>query len=215
MDSLITVSGLYHRFGRQRVLNGVDLTLKSGQCAVLFGSNGCGKSTLLALLSTRYRVQKGEYHLSGLSAKEEGDSVRGALVFVGHHTHLYGHLTPLENARFFCDLRGLKKTESELRQSVVDVGLERFCRQPCRWFSAGMKKRLALSRILLAKPSVLLLDEPYSALDQQGVLWLNTLLTTYLQEGGGVVMASHDPERVSALNHRPHRFQKGRLQEES
>ena len=207
----LSVLGLQHHFGRHRVLNGVDLEIHAGECGVLFGANGCGKSTLLALLSTRFRIQKGSYSFEGLDVRNESERVRDRLLFVGHQTHLYGHLTPLENMLFFSDLRGLRCSSAELREAVVAVGLEPFALQPTRWFSAGMKKRLALARLLLAKPAVLLLDEPYSALDAQGVTWLNGVLTDFLNGGGMVVMASHDPERVSALRHRPFRLQQGKL----
>ncbi len=208
---MLVVQGLHHCFGRHRVLNGVNLTLEAGECGVLLGANGCGKSTLLALLSTRFRVQKGVYQLAGLMVADHGEESRGRLLFVGHHTHLYGHLTPLENLLFFADLHGLRPGESTLRAAVAAVGLEKFVEQPVRWFSAGMKKRLALARLLVSRPDLLLLDEPYSALDVQGVTWLNEALRRFLQEGGVVVMASHDPERVAALPHRPFRLHQGQL----
>ena len=207
----LSVRGLQHNFGRHRVLNRIELEIHAGECGVLFGANGSGKSTLLALLSTRFRIQKGSYCFEGLDVQNESERVRNRLLFIGHQTHLYGHLTPLENMLFFSDLRGLRCSPTELRAAVAAVGLEPFALQPTRWFSAGMKKRLALARLLLAKPAVLLLDEPYSALDAQGVTWLNGVLTHFLDRGGVVVMASHDPERVSALRHRPFRLQRGKL----
>lgn len=211
MMPLLSVQALHHCFGRHRVLNGIHLALEAGTCGVLLGSNGSGKSTLLSLLSTRFRVQRGHYHLDGLAVADHGDMIRSRLLFVGHHTHLYGHLTPLENLLFFADLHGLRPTETALRQAVVAVGLEPFMEQPIRWFSAGMKKRLALARMLLSKPDLLLLDEPYSALDLQGVTWLNETLGHFLQGGGVIVMASHDPERIAALPHLPFRLHRGQL----
>ncbi|MBF0401515.1 MAG: heme ABC exporter ATP-binding protein CcmA [Magnetococcales bacterium] len=211
MMPLLSVQGLHHCFGRHRVLNGIHLALEAGNCGVLLGANGSGKSTLLALLSTRFRLQQGHYHLAGLAVAEHGDMVRSRLLFVGHHTHLYGHLTPLENLLFFADLHGLSAAGTVLREAVVAVGLEKFMEQPVRWFSAGMKKRLALARLLLFQPDLLLLDEPYSALDQQGVAWLNETISQFLQRGGVVVMASHDPERIAALPHQPFRLHRGQL----
>ena len=209
--ALLTVQGLHHAFGRHRVLKGVDLTLESGECGVLLGSNGSGKSTLLALLSTRLRMQKGRYHLAGLSVAHQDEEIRSRLLFVGHHTHLYGHLTPLENLLFFADLHGFPPQAEARLAAVAAVGLQRFSEQPVRWFSAGMKKRLALARLLLFQPDLLLLDEPYSALDLQGVAWLNETLSHFLQKGGMVLMASHDPERLAALPHRLLRLRQGQL----
>ncbi|MBF0455664.1 MAG: heme ABC exporter ATP-binding protein CcmA [Magnetococcales bacterium] len=207
----LVVSDLHHRFGRHRVLRGVDLTMSSGQCVVLFGDNGSGKSTLLTLLSTRFSLQKGHYKLDDLDAADQGDTIRSRLVFISHNSHLYGHLTSVENLLFFADLRGLDCSEKRLRAAVETVGLAPFADRPTRWFSAGMKKRLTLARVLVAKPDLLLLDEPYSALDVQGVNWLNTLLADFIQGGGMIIMASHDPQRVAALNHQPHTLRKGRL----
>jgi heme exporter protein A len=207
----LRVSQLHHAFGRYRVLQGVNLHLAAGECVVLLGANGSGKSTLLSLLATRLRLQQGSYHLIGLNVHEEAEEMRGRLLFVGHHTHLYGHLTPVENLLFFADLHQLSPPSARLREVVQTVGLEKFADQPVRWFSAGMRKRLALGRMLLSQPDLLLLDEPYSALDQQGVNWLNQVLGQFLAMGGMLVMASHDPERVAALPHRPLYLRRGQL----
>lgn len=179
---------------------------------VLFGANGAGKSTLLAILATRYRMQEGVYQLDGLDANNEGEAIRARLIFVGHQTGLYGHLTPVENLRFFADLRSLERTDEQLREVVATVGLRRFVDRPVLGFSAGMRKRLALGRVLLAEPDLLLLDEPYSALDHQGIAWLNQVIGDYLQRGGMVILASHDPERVASLPHRPMLVANGKLQ---
>ncbi|MBF0358472.1 MAG: heme ABC exporter ATP-binding protein CcmA [Magnetococcales bacterium] len=207
----LAVTGLSHRFGRQQVLRGLDLTMAAGECVVLFGDNGSGKSTLLTLLSTRFAMQKGRYLLNGLDSADSGAEIRERLVFVSHNSHLYGHLTPVENLLFFADLRRLQCSDELLRETVSAVGLGKFADRPTRWFSAGMKKRLTLARVLLAKPALLLLDEPYSALDSQGVEWLNSMLNDFLAGGGMIVMASHDPQRVAALKHRPKFLQKGSL----
>ncbi|MBF0215340.1 MAG: heme ABC exporter ATP-binding protein CcmA [Magnetococcales bacterium] len=208
---VIRLEGVQHRFGRHRVLQGIDLTLLRGECVVLYGANGSGKSTLLALLSTLLTIREGLYLLDGIAVHENGNEARDKLLFVGHHTHLYGHLTPVENLLFFRDLRGLSMPEAQLRQALDTVGLAKAADKPVQWFSAGMRKRLALARLLLAQPRLLLLDEPYSALDSQGVAWLNSLLKSYLAQGGALVMASHDPERVAALPHRPHQLARGVL----
>ncbi|MBF0625430.1 MAG: heme ABC exporter ATP-binding protein CcmA [Magnetococcales bacterium] len=214
-DATLTVAiqELHFNFGRHRVLQGVELTLGPGDCGALFGANGSGKSTLLGILATRYRPRRGRYLLDGREVTPDlGHWARSQLLFIGHATHLYGHLTPLENLRFFADLRGLRPTDRTLAETVAQVGLGAFARRPVRGFSAGMRKRLALSRVLLARPALLLLDEPYSALDGPGVEWLNGLLRDYLIGGGTLVMASHDPGRVAALPHRPFQLREGRLQ---
>lgn len=210
-QAIVQMEGVRYRFGRHQVLQGIELVVHAGECAVLYGANGSGKSTLLAILSTLYTLREGRYLLDGLDVTRQGHEARDRLLFVGHHTHLYGHLSALENLLFFASLRGVAPTETELRQTLNTVGLSKAMDRPVQWFSAGMRKRLALARLLLAKPLLLLLDEPYSALDAQGVRWLNAMLATYLENGGALIMASHDPERVAALPHRPLQLTRGQL----
>lgn len=207
----LLVEELQHHFGKRSVLRGVTLKVVSGECAVLYGANGSGKSTLLSLLATRLRIQQGLCRLDDINLQTQGEEARRHLLFVGHHNHLYGHLTPLENLIFFCDLHQLSIDEPELVEAIAAVGLAPFVQQPIRWFSAGMKKRLALARLLIAHPSLLLLDEPYSALDHAGVEWLNGIVDRFQKQGGLVVMASHDPEKVAPLKHSPWRLEGGVL----
>ncbi|MBF0147201.1 MAG: heme ABC exporter ATP-binding protein CcmA [Magnetococcales bacterium] len=192
-----------HRFGQRMVLRDVNLSVTAGECAVLYGANGSGKSTLLSLLATRLRMQQGQCRLDQINLHTDGETARRHLIFVGHHSHLYGHLTPLENLLFFRDLHQCTSGRESLIAAITQAGLAPFIQQPIRWFSAGMKKRLALARILIAKPKLLLLDEPYSALDHEGIRWLNGIIETFQTQGGIIVMASHDPERVAALRHTP------------
>ncbi|MBF0436196.1 MAG: heme ABC exporter ATP-binding protein CcmA [Magnetococcales bacterium] len=207
----LQVEELAHRFGKRNVLWRVTLKVEAGECAVLYGANGSGKSTLLSLLATRLRIQQGRCLLDDINLQTQGEQARRRLLFVGHHTHLYGHLSPMENLIFFCDMHQLPIEQPVLVEAVATVGLAPFVHQPIRWFSAGMKKRLALARILVAHPSLLLLDEPYSALDHAGVDWLNGTIDRFQKQGGLVVMASHDPEKVSPLKHSPWRLEKGVL----
>ncbi|OSM01480.1 heme ABC exporter ATP-binding protein CcmA [Magnetofaba australis] len=211
----LQVQGIHYGFGRQKVLNGVDLQAAEGECVALFGDNGAGKSTLLSILATRYKPHKGAYLLNGTDVLKQGEYARENLIFIGHHTHLYGHLSPMENLRFSADLRGLRPSDKALRKIIDEVGLGRFAHRPAKGFSAGMRKRLALGRALLFHPALLLLDEPYSALDSKGVAWLNRLLASYLEHGGTLILASHDPERVAALPNRAVRMTGGKLIAES
>ncbi|MBF0110733.1 MAG: heme ABC exporter ATP-binding protein CcmA [Magnetococcales bacterium] len=207
----LEATGIEHRFGRRTVLRGIELTVPEGDCAVLYGANGSGKSTLLSLIATRLRIQKGHCRLDTIDLGREGETARRHLIFVGHHSHLYSHLSPTENLLFFRDLHQITATNDTLAEAISQAGLAPFRHQPIRWFSAGMKKRLSLARILMFQPRLLLLDEPYSALDHEGIVWLNTLIDSFQQRGGIVVMASHDPARVAALRHTPWRLEGGRL----
>ncbi|MEG3637977.1 heme ABC exporter ATP-binding protein CcmA [Magnetococcus sp. PR-3] len=207
----LEVENIHYGFGRHKVLKGINLTADDGDCLVLFGVNGAGKSTFLNILALRYRQKKGSYRLNGQEVWDDPDHSRSQMVTIGHHSHLYGHLTPLENLQFFADMRELELSDEQIKQTIRDVGLSRFIHRPVRGFSAGMRKRVALARVLLAKPPLLLLDEPYSALDHQGVVWLNKILNQYIKDGGTLIIVTHDPDRVSALPYQAYRVSKGLL----
>lgn len=207
----LSVSELHFRYGRHRVLKGLEFSAAPGERVALFGPNGSGKSTLLSVLAGRARPQKGNCLLNGIDALEEVEEARGQLLHLGHSTGLYGHLSALENLRFFADLWGLDIDEKTLREALSQAGLERFADRRTSGFSAGMRKRAALARILVARPSLLLLDEPYSALDAQGVAWLNGILSDYADGGGTLLLVTHDPERVAPLSPRSLHLKEGRL----
>ncbi|ABK45983.1 heme exporter protein CcmA [Magnetococcus marinus MC-1] len=207
----LEVENIHYGFGRHKVLKGIDLTAEDGECLVLFGVNGAGKSTLLNILALRYRPKRGSYRLNGQEVWDNPDYSRSQIVTIAHHSHLYGHLTPVENLQFFSAMRDLERTDEQIKQCVRDVGLSRFLHRPVKGFSAGMRKRVALARVLLANPPLLLLDEPYSALDHQGVQWLNKILNAYIKEGGTLIIVTHDPDRVAALPYRALRVSKGLL----
>ncbi|MBF0423433.1 MAG: heme ABC exporter ATP-binding protein CcmA [Magnetococcales bacterium] len=208
----LQILDMAHRFGRRIVLRRVTLRVEPGECAVLYGANGSGKSTLLSLLATRLRIQQGSCLLGDVNLQTHGDLARRYIVLIGHHSHLYGHLSPMENLLFFRDMHQVAADMDALADAIGAVGLEPFAHQPVRWFSAGMKKRLSLARLLIARPRLLLLDEPYSALDQDGVSWLNGVIHRFQHQGGLVVMASHDPEKVQPLRHTPWHLHGGLLQ---
>ncbi|MEO5367761.1 MAG: heme ABC exporter ATP-binding protein CcmA [Magnetococcus sp. WYHC-3] len=208
----LSAAGISHRFGRHRVLDDVALELGPGECITLFGPNGAGKSTLLNILANRLRPRSGTLMLDGQDARLEPEAYRARLYYLSHHSHLYGHLTPVENLRFFADLHALTGLDdARFLDALERVGLKRFARRTVAGFSAGMRKRVALARVLLASPSLLLLDEPYSALDAQGVHWLNTFLQGYQAQGGSILMVTHDPERVAALDRHAWELRDGRL----
>ena len=186
---MIAARALEKRFGEKEILCGVDLELPRGGFLLVTGRNGSGKSTLLRLFAGLLAPSGGE-----LTVAVE----RGRIGYVGHEPLVYGQLTALENL----DLYGRLYRVSERRERAGML-LERFGLWDARServssFSRGMAQRLALCRVLLHDPELLLLDEPYSALDDSGA----ELLDRELRELAGertMVVSTHDPERVAAL----------------
>jgi ABC-type multidrug transport system ATPase subunit len=186
---VIRARGLGKRFGEKRVLRGIDLDLPQGGFLVVTGPNGSGKTTLLRICA-------------GLAVPTEGvlelDASRGEVGYLGHDPLVYRELTGLENL----DLYGRLYRVPERRERIGML-LERFGLWDARHarvgsYSRGMTQRLALCRVLLHDPSLLVLDEPYSALDAEGVTLLDVQLAELRPERTFLV-STHDPARLEGL----------------
>ena len=187
--AVIRARGLGKRFGEKRVLRGVDLDLAPGGFLVVTGPNGSGKTTLLRICA-------------GLAVPTEGvlelDASRGEIGYLGHDPLVYRELTGLENL----DLYGRLYRVAERRERIGML-LERFGLWDARHdrvasYSRGMTQRLALCRVLLHDPQLLILDEPYTALDAQGAELLDQQLQELRNERTFLV-STHDPERVDSF----------------
>ncbi len=186
---MIRARGLEKRYGGRRVLQGLDLDLERGGFLVVTGPNGSGKTTLLRLVA-------------GLAAPTGGeltvDSERGRLGYLAHDPHVYRELTPLENLTLFGRLYGIPERGERIGMLLERWGLWDVRHERAGTFSRGMLQRLALCRALLHDPELLLLDEPFNALDAGG----SELLGGELRELQGtrtLVVATHDPARIEAL----------------
>lgn len=186
---MITTRGLGRRFGSKRVLRDLDLEVRAGELLLVTGPNGSGKSTLLSLMAGLLAPTEGEI---------EVDLPRGGIGYLAHEPLVYKELSALENL----DLYGRLYHVTERRETIGAL-LERFGLWEARHervgsFSRGMQQRLALCRVLLHGPELLLLDEPYSGLDASA----RTLVDDVLAEAAGsrtLVVASHEPEHVRPL----------------
>jgi heme ABC exporter ATP-binding subunit CcmA len=190
-DPLIQVTGLRKAFGTTLVLDGVDLAVRAGETVGLLGPNGAGKTTLLKILATIARPTRGGARIAGHDCARDAEQVRGVVGLVAHGTHLYEDLTALENLRFWRRLAGERPGTDTLRAALAEVELDDCADLRVRTFSAGMKRRLSIARLLLTHPRVLLLDEPFSSLDQRARKWLEQYLRGFAEAGGAILMATH------------------------
>ncbi len=185
---MISASGLGRRFGDRRVLSGVDVRLEERGFLLITGPNGSGKTTLLRLLA-------------GLLAPTEGELEvrpdRGQIGFLGHEPLLYRELTALENLDLFGRLYRVPEHRERTGMLLERFGLWDTRAEPVSTFSRGMVQRLALCRTLLHDPELLLLDEPFSALDADGTELLHAELDQAAPRT--IVVASHQPERIAPL----------------
>jgi heme ABC exporter ATP-binding subunit CcmA len=188
---VIAAVDLRKAFGPVLVLDGVSLDVPGGQCLALLGPNGAGKTTLLRVLATVTRPTAGSLRIDGVDALRDADAARRRIGMVAHGSHVYEDLTALENLRFWGAMAELDTSAERLRGCLQAVELDAVADERARTFSAGMKRRLALARVTLGRPRVLLLDEPFTGLDRRGQKWLDEFLLAFKAGGGAVVLATH------------------------
>jgi heme exporter protein A len=189
----IEVLRLSKRYGPVAALDGIDLTVQAGESVVLLGPNGSGKSTLLRLLATLLHPTAGRLRLFGADATRPADaSLRRRVGFLSHQTFLYEHLTGRENLSFYARLYGLPDPEIAAREAIGAVRLSHRQDDRVSAYSRGMQQRLAIARVLLHRPDLILLDEPFTGLDRESSASLEERLRQERLAGRTCVFATHD-----------------------
>ncbi len=204
---------VHKRFGRCRVLRGLDLEVGWGEAVALLGPNGSGKSTLLALLASALTPSRGQILIAGQDPAVNGDVVRRNVTLLAGANYLYDDLTAAENLRFAIRMCGLRPHAAEVSQALARVGLPRENTRRIRTFSTGMRKRLALARALACHPKVLLLDEPFASLDEDGQGLVHEIIQEWRHGDRAVLIATHRSERVRPICDRIVELSNGRLVE--
>jgi heme exporter protein A len=190
---VIALTRIVRHYGGVAALDGVDLRIAAGESILLLGPNGAGKTTLLRLLALLHPPTAGDYLLFGEPTRRGGDRMaqRRRLGFLAHQTWLYEHLTAEENLRFYAGLYGSAPGITALHAALDAVGLRHRREDAVRTFSRGMQQRLALARVLLHDPDLLLLDEPFTGLDREGAGRLQALVRTHAASRT-LILATHD-----------------------
>jgi heme exporter protein A len=198
---IIAIEALVKHYGNLPVLRGLTLEIGRGDFVALLGPNGSGKSTLIRLLAGLTRPSAGAIRIGGWRIPEEANAVRAQIGLVSHMSLLYGNLTARENLRFAGQLYNLSGASLDERIDAIlaQVGLKRRRDSLVRTFSRGMQQRLSIARALLHDPHVLLLDEPYTGLDQDAAATLDGLLRQAHENGHTILMASHQFAQVTSL----------------
>jgi len=186
------------RFGSERALAGVTLDLAAGKMCALLGHNGAGKTTLLGIVSTLVRPTGGTVAYRARGSEVTGDDVRREIGMLAHSSLCYGELTARENLELFAGLYDVDASTRAIDGLLDRVGLDARARdRAARTYSRGMLQRLALARALLTRPSLLLLDEPFTGLDRDGALALGAELGVLRDGGAIVVVVTHDLEAIA------------------
>jgi heme exporter protein A len=208
---MIKISGVTKKYGMNTVLRGVDLHVRPGEFVTLVGSNGAGKTTLIRIVATLMKQNDGQVLVGGWSIPADAEKVRRHIGMVSHQALLYGDMTAAENLDFFARLYQLDDRQDRVAQALQMVGLLARQRDPVRSFSRGMLQRLTIARATLHEPDVLLLDEPYTGLDQEATRLLDDLLYRESEKGRTIFMITHDLARGLDLCQRIAILNRGRI----
>ncbi len=208
-EMAIEAEGLGKRFGIRWVLRGVTLNVRKGEAVALRGSNGSGKSTVLRILGTLLQPNAGAANVNGRDVVGQASSVRLDVGYLAHTPGLYDDLTARENLEFAADMLGL--SHSVVQPTLGRVGLGGVTETRVRGFSAGMQRRLALARLMMRTPKVLLLDEPYSNLDESGIALVNEVIRDVMTSGGAALLALHELAPAKGIIDRTLNLADGRI----
>lgn len=195
--SAVRVAGVWKYFGDFPALRNVTFEVGKGACLALLGRNGAGKTTLLRILAGLSTPSQGSVELLGLPARAA--AARAGTGIIGHGIAVYDELTAEENLRLFARLYGLEKANEAAEQWLVRTNLDRVKTSYVREFSRGMRQRLAIARAFLHEPSLLLLDEPFTSLDDRAIALLQSLLGEALGRGATVIMSTHQLREAMEL----------------
>jgi heme exporter protein A len=198
------------RYGRRWALARLTYTLPAGRSLLLTGHNGSGKTTLLRMVATAMSPTAGQVLVLGQNAVTERDAVRRRVALLSHASFLYEDLTAQQNLVIFARLIGMPSPKDAADSFLNRVGLTKRSDSPVRSFSAGMRKRLAIARLLMKAPAIALLDEPFGELDPSGIQAMEAIVSELKASGVTVVLATHLIEQGLALCEERLHLQDGR-----
>jgi heme exporter protein A len=206
----VELADVSRAYGRRRAVSRVSLAVKSGDILGLLGPNGAGKSTLIGMLATLVAPTSGVVRYGDRTAREAGAALRGRIGLLAHELHLYPELTAWQNLDFFARLHGVDDG-SMVDAALASAGLSERSADVVAGFSRGMRQRLGLERALLHRPRLVLLDEPFTGLDDAAVGVVAERLRRLASSGAIVIVATHDLDLADGLVTRVAVVREGRL----
>ena len=195
----LTADEVSRHFGRRRALSRISFQTRKGSILGLLGPNGAGKSTMLAVLATLLRASSGAVRYGTYTAGESGAALRSRIGILGHDLFLYPELTARENLAFFAGLYGAGDPQKAADVALQRSGLVDRADDPVASFSRGMRQRVALERALIHGPRLVLLDEPFTGLDDASTAALVARLQGLRESEAIVVLATHDLDLAEGL----------------
>jgi ABC-type multidrug transport system ATPase subunit len=207
----LVVEDVSRHFGRRRALSRVSFEVPQGTVLGLLGPNGAGKSTMLAVLATLLRPSSGRVRYGAFEPRDPTPALRAAIGVLGHDLFLYPELTARENLAFFGALSNVADPDAAALSALERAGLADRANDPVGSFSRGMRQRVALERALIHRPRLVLLDEPFTGLDDASTGVLLTRLRGLRDEGAIVILATHDLDLAEGLLDRAVFLRDGRI----
>ena len=205
----LDVDGVWKYYGDFPALRNIQLRIEPGSTLALLGRNGAGKTTLLRIIAGLSKASEGSVRMQGADVRQE--TTRRRIGVLGHGISLYDELSATENLVLFAKLYGLADPEKQALAWLERTGLDRVRDGLVREFSRGMRQRLAVARAFLHEPEVLLLDEPFTALDDRAIAVLHSLLADAHARGRTIVMSTHQLKEALELATHVALIQRGQL----
>jgi heme exporter protein A len=209
--AVVETRGLGKSYGLNPVLREVELRLEVGQGAFIVGGNGSGKSTLLRMLAGLEAPTSGSALIFGQDSRRLGAMYRRRIGLLAHQSFLYPNLTAHENLEFYCELYGLREVPALVREWLARVGLEPYADARAGTFSRGMEQRLAAARALIHRPELVLLDEPFAALDVEGTKIVASLIREAIERGAAVLASAHRRAEIEGVSFDTFEIVRGRV----
>ena len=197
MQPALELHGVWKFYGDYPALRDYTLSVREGACCALLGRNGAGKTTLLRVLAGLSAFQKGE--ISVLGKRPRSPEARQVTGFLGHGIGVYEDLSAKENLRFFAAASGSAQGKAQIETWLERVDLARVADIPVRQYSRGMRQRLALARTFISDPKLLLLDEPFTSLDDRAIAMLGELLREARERHTTILFSTHQIREAMSI----------------
>src|SRR5580658_9175078 len=209
MSAALEVSGVWKYYGDFPALRDIAFRVIPGSTVALLGRNGAGKTTLLRILAGLSKPSRGSVTINGMSVREE--ATRRRIGVLGHGISLYDELSAAENLSLFAKLYGIANPAKRVDEMLERTGLDHVRDGLAREFSRGMRQRLAVARVFLHDPEILILDEPFTALDDRAIAVLQALLGDMHSRGRTIVMSTHQLREALELATHVAMIQRGQI----
>lgn len=195
---IIETVGLTKKYGDKNVVNGISLSIDSGEVFGFLGTNGAGKTTFINMMTGIILPNAGGFKLFG-KEKDDIEKVKNKIGVLPDYTTFYDDMTPIQHLQYFAAIHGKKKSKQEILGLLKKVGLSDAANVKAKKFSFGMKKKLGIAQALINDPELIFLDEPTSGVDAVSILDIHNLIRDLKCEGKTVFMTSHNLDEVEKL----------------